>query len=117
MNTLLVFFSFPIAVIIFSIVLQKLLQSPLAVAAIIFAIFIVVTFAAFDETFLIATLVYTILAFLSALLVEKLNNENDISDDDIDTYSTTSNTKSSNDDNILENHNCGFMYNRRCRKF
>ena len=38
MNILLIFFAFPIAVIIISAILQKLLNSPIAVAAFIFAI-------------------------------------------------------------------------------
>ena len=64
MNTLLIFFALPIAVIIISAILQKLLNNPFIVAALIFAIFLVVAFAVFDATFLIAALVYTILAFL-----------------------------------------------------
>ena len=55
MDTLLIFFAFPIAVIIVSAILEKILRNPVAVAALIFAIFLVVTFAVFDETFLIAT--------------------------------------------------------------
>lgn len=83
MNTLLIFFAFPIAVIIISAILQKLLKSPIAVAALIFAIFLVVTFAVFDETFLIATFAYTILALITALIVRILYNENDdIEDND-----------------------------------
>lgn len=74
MNILLIYFAFPIAVIIFSILLQKLFNNPAYVAAFIFAIFIVVTFAAFDETFLIATLAYTALAFITVLLVSRLCN-------------------------------------------
>ena len=74
MNILLIFFAFPIAVIIFSILLQKLFNNPIYIAAFIFAIFIVVTFAAFDTTFLIATLAYTVLAFITSLLVSRLCN-------------------------------------------
>jgi hypothetical protein len=84
MNTLLIFFAFPVAVIIISAVLQKLLNNPIAVAALIFAIFLIVTFSAFDETFLIATLVYTILALITALIVkficESNNNNNNLCD-------------------------------------
>ena len=79
MNTLLIFFAFPIAVIIISAILQKLLRNPIAVAALIFAIFLIVTFAAFDETFLIATLVYTVIALITALIVRFIcesNNNN-----------------------------------------
>ena len=84
MNTLLIFFALPIAVIIISAILQKVLKSPLAVASLIFAIFLVVTFAAFDETFLIATLAYTILAFITAVIVNLLCNENNNEEDDND---------------------------------
>ena len=79
MNTLLIFFALPIAVIIISAILQKLLKNPIAVAAFIFAIFLIVTFAAFDETFLIATLAYTLLALITALIVKFIcesNNKN-----------------------------------------
>ncbi len=81
MNILLIFFAFPIAVIIISAILQKLLNNPIAVAALIFAIFLVVTFAAFDSTFLIATFVYTLLALITALIVKFIcesNNNNNI---------------------------------------
>ena len=82
MNTLLIFFAFPVAVIIISAILQKLIKNPIAVAALIFAIFLIVTFAAFDVTFLIATLVYTILALITALIVryicESNNNNNNL---------------------------------------
>ena len=72
MNTLLIFFAFPLATIIISAILQRFLRNPFIVAALIFAIFLIVTFAAFDETFLIATLAYTIIAFITALLVKLL---------------------------------------------
>lgn len=105
MNILLIFFALPIAVIIISAILQKVLKSPLAVAALIFAIFLIVTFAAFDATFLIATLAYTILAFITALIVKLLCNENDEDEDDksngcgglsnlLNTNSTNSNNNS-----------------------
>lgn len=69
MNILLIFFALPIAVIIVSAILEKLLKCPIAVASLIFAIFLVVTFAVFEVTFLIATLVYTIIAFITAAIV------------------------------------------------
>ena len=82
MNTLLIFFAFPIAVIIISAILQKLIKNPIAVAALIFAIFLIVTFAAFDVTFLIATFAYTILALVTSLIVkficESNNNNNNL---------------------------------------
>ena len=69
MNTLLLFFALPIATIILAIVLQKILNSPLLVAATFFAIYLIVTFAAFDADFLVYAIAYTILAYITALLV------------------------------------------------
>lgn len=83
MNNLLIFFAFPIAVIIISIILQKLLNNPVLVAALIFAIFLIITFSFFDETFLIATLAYTILAFITALITKIICNCNGEDSDNI----------------------------------
>ncbi len=69
MNTLLIFFALPIAVIIVSIALQKIFKCPFLVAAVIFAIFLVVTFAIGDLILLVATIVYTIIAFITAAIV------------------------------------------------
>ena len=77
MDALLIFLVFPVATIIFAIALQRILNSPLLVAAVIFAIFLIITFTVFDVTFLIATFAYTILAFTVAILVEwhcRINN-------------------------------------------
>ena len=146
MNTLLIFFAFPIAVIIISAILQKLLNSPLAVAALIFAIFIIVTFAAFDETFLIATLAYTILAFITAFLVSRFNNFNSNSNclcnnlseilqnninttnsndslqdllENVNQNNNNCNNNNNNDDNVLGTSTCGCGCGRvrRYRRF
>lgn len=68
MNTLLIFFALPIATIILAIVLQKILKCPILVAATFFAIFLIVTFAAFDVNFLIFAIIYTILAYIAAVI-------------------------------------------------
>lgn len=68
MNTLLIFFALPIAVIIISIALQKIFKCPFLVAGIIFAIFLIVTFVVGNINLLIATIAYTILAFITAVL-------------------------------------------------
>ena len=71
MNTLLlIFFAIPIAVIIVSIALQKIFKCPFLVAAIIFAIFLVVTFIIGNLIFLVATIVYAILAFITAVITK-----------------------------------------------
>ena len=111
MNLLLIFFAFPIAVIIFSIILQKLLKNPILVAAFIFAIFLIVTFAVFDANFLIATLAYTILAFITAFLVSRfcdLEDDDNCSCSDNDNSNNSCNNVDNNDDVLgINNNNCG----------
>ena len=76
-NILLLFFALPIATIIISIALQKILDNPLLVAAIIFAIFLVVTFVIGDLNLLIATIVYTIISFLTAVIIRYIHERNE----------------------------------------
>ena len=68
MNTLLIFFALPVATVILAIVLQKILKNPLLVAATFFAIYLIVTFAFFDASFLVFAILYTILAYITAVL-------------------------------------------------
>ena len=125
-TNLLVFFAIPLAVIIFSIALQKILRNPLLVAAIIFAIFIVVTFIVEDtETFLIATIIYTIISFVTAILfklirriIRILNREEDNEDEEDDGCGRLNETldvnstlfQNSNTNGRVENY---YRYNRR----
>ena len=79
MNLLLIFFALPLATIVFSIALQKILNNPILVASIIFSIFLIVTFVVGDLNLLIATIIYTIISFLTAIIVKYIdenNNEN-----------------------------------------
>lgn len=84
MNILLIFFALPIATIIISIALQRILKNPPLVAAVIFAIFLIVTFIINNLNFLIATIVYTIISYITAVIVclicrflNRLNNRED----------------------------------------
>lgn len=70
MNNLLLFFAFPIATIILSIVVQKLLRNTILTTLTFFAIYLVLTFSMFDINFLIFAIAYTILACVSALVTE-----------------------------------------------
>ena len=81
-NILLIFFALPIATIIISIALQKILDNPVLVAAIIFAIFLVVTFIIGDLNFLIATIVYTIISFLTAAIINYIDENNENNDNE-----------------------------------
>lgn len=70
MNTILLFFVLPIATIILAIVLEKILRCPILTAATFFAIFLILAFTVFDETFLIFVIAYTIIAFITAVIAE-----------------------------------------------
>lgn len=70
MNLLLIFFAIPLAVVILSVILEKAIKSPITVAAITFAILVVVTFAAFDINFLVLAIIYTILSYITAAITE-----------------------------------------------
>ena len=73
MNLLLfVFFVLPLATILLAIVLQKILRSPILVAITFFAIFLIVAFVAFSDMLaeaIIAVLIYTIIAYITASIV------------------------------------------------
>ena len=69
MNTLLIFFALPVATVILAVVLQKILKNPILVASTFFAIYLIVTFAFFDASFLVFAIVYTILAYITAVLI------------------------------------------------
>lgn len=79
-NILLLYFAIPIAIIILSIIFETIIHSPIKIAGIVFAIFLVVTFAIGDETLLIFTILYTILAYIVAWLTcQWINNPNNSS--------------------------------------
>ena len=80
-NLLLLLFALPIATIIIASVLETFFDSPIKVTALIFAIFLVVAFSAFDAMFLIYVLIYTILAFISAIVTRFILNFIDNNDD------------------------------------
>ena len=75
--TILLFFILPFATILLSIVLQKLLKSPILVAITFFAIYLIILFILFATGVitdlairLIAIIIYTILAFITASIVK-----------------------------------------------
>lgn len=128
MNTLLVFFALPIATIILAVVLQKILKCPILVALTFFAIYLIVTFAAFDANFLIYAIAYTILAYIVAVLTRFIMNAicNNNDDDDDDNCPNTASLASTNNvqnlvnaintintANALTTNNCGCGCRRR----
>lgn len=75
MNILLIFFAIPLATIILAGILETLIHCPFKVAGIFFAIFIVATFALGGTAILIvAAIIYTLIAFVTAVIVRLLIN-------------------------------------------
>ena len=72
MNILLILFALPIATILLAIVLQKILKCPVLVAITFFAIDLIVAFAFFYASFLILVILYTALAYITAVIVKCL---------------------------------------------
>lgn len=124
---ILFFVILPLATILISIVLQKLLQSPILVAILAFAIYLILAFTAFTTEFLINAVIYTILAFLTAVLVKAIcclitnmgdrincteNNENEFKkdiaglEDSIDLLEDNINNLNNLITNLIGNSNC-----------
>ena len=101
MNLLLIFFALPLATIIFSIALQKILDNPILVSAIIFAIFLIVTFVVWDLNLLIATIVYTIISFITAIIVKYIEENSD---------------RNENNENCNNNGNNSICQENQCRR-
>ncbi len=92
---ILFFVVLPLATILIAIVLQKLLRSPILVAILVFAVYLILAFTVFTVEFLINAIIYTILAFITAVIVRIIcclirrlncnpcscNNENSLQDD------------------------------------
>lgn len=100
---LLIFFALPFATILLSIVLQNVLKCPILVGITFFAIYLIVAFSAFSNSLaeaLIATIVYTIIAFTTAYIIKAnfMTEKENITDENSNT-------------NINTNNNC--CYRRR----
>lgn len=114
MNLLLLLFALPLATIIFSIVLQKLINCPILVALTAFAVYLILAFSVFDESFLVYAIVYTIIAYITAAITRFVenyinnNNNNDDSDDDPGSgcdFDNNSDCGCNNRSNMIVNNN------------
>lgn len=119
MNNLLIFFAFPVAVIIFAIALQKLLKCPFLVAAVTFAAFLIVAFTAFDESFLVFAILYSLLALITALVTRFIcciirNSNNPCLTANAGTNENSNDKEDCDNDNSNNNdsNNCGCNCNR-----
>lgn len=119
MNTLLIFFALPIATIILVIVIEKILRCPILTALTFFAIYLIVAFAAFDASFLIFVIAYTIIAYITAWIVElffsrcrrncpcRENNDNDNNNNEVQLSNADMQNIATRVANILNNNsNC-----------
>lgn len=76
---LLIFFAIPVATIILSAIFQTLINCPLKIAGIAFSIFLIVAFALGGTAeLIIAAIIYTIIALVTALIVMLIQNRNRI---------------------------------------
>ena len=75
MEILLLVFALPTAVITFSIALQKILKCPSLVAGITFSVFLILTFVLNNLNLLIVTLIYTIISYITAILICIIHNK------------------------------------------
>lgn len=113
MLNLLVFFALPLATILLSIVLQKILKCPILVAITFFAIYLIVAFAAFSDNLaeaIIATIIYSILAFITASIVRLI----DALRDRLNRNSCCRNCCCCNNDNNNTNTNNGNLLRISC---
>lgn len=118
---LLIFFAIPLATILLAIVLEKVLRCPILVAITFFAIYLIVVFALFAAgvitstnlaEFLIAIIIYTIIAFVTALIVKlirrinlKFFSDDDSNSTDVLTYQDNDSSCSNNSDSSNLNGN------------
>ncbi len=109
MNTLLIFFALPVATIIISIALQKILKCPALVAGIIFAVFLIVTFVIGNLNLLIATIIYTIISFLTAFIIcmicPFLSNQNDENNSNCSCNCGCGNNQSAEESDVMSCNN------------
>jgi hypothetical protein len=118
---LLIFFAIPLATILLAIVLEKVLRCPILVAITFFAIYLIVVFALFAAgvitstnlaEFLIAIIIYTIIAFVTALIVKLIRrinlrffSDDDSNSTDVLTYQDNDSSCSNNSDSSNLNGN------------
>ncbi len=113
-DILLLFFALPVAITILSIIGETLIHSPIKIAGITFSILLIITFSIADETYLIYTILYTILSYAAAWLTAQwIKNQNEdnclnqlIQTTNAENLINTQNTSTNQLNNITNNTNC-----------
>lgn len=118
MDPILIFVVLPLATIIFSIALQRIFKCPILVSAIIFAIFLILTYTVFGTDFIIFAILFAVLAFITAFLsnifcklirrlqsLEERNSERDCEDNEECSCGGSRSGRNSNDQNSRNSRN------------
>ena len=118
MNLLLFLFAIPFAVIIFSIIIQKIIDSPILVALAVLSTFIVIAAVTSNDTYFILAVIYAILAYITAILtrlikriIERCGNNDNQSFIDLNNsiYETT---ETGTDNNCYRRNNNEIIINK-----
>ena len=103
--TVLFFVVLPLATILISIVLQRLLKSPILVAILVFAVYLILSFTVFDAEFLVAAVIYAIIAFITAAIFKLiccLKRRFDLNDCNVSNICGDLNNSNNNDSEDLQ---------------
>ena len=78
MDPILIFFVLPLATVIVSIALQKILNNPLLVGALVFAVLLVASYLSYNgaSQAIVVSILFGIIAFLAAYLTKLLEENN-----------------------------------------
>lgn len=71
---LLVMFIFPVLTIIFSLIFYELTKKKLLTTGIVFVFFGILTFSAFNRTFIPWVIIYSFFSLVTVFFIEKINN-------------------------------------------
>ncbi len=111
-ETLLIYFAIPLAVIILSAIFETFINCPIKIAGIVFSILLVVAFASFGSEFLVAVIIYTILSYITAFIINRYNRR-ECKLQNIENL-IINNNEQNNSNNNNENNSTNYYVSRRC---
>lgn len=95
MNLLLILFAIPFAIIVFSIIIQKIIDNPILVAFATFSAFLLVAASISNDNYYIYTIVYAIVSYVAAIstkIIESIKSRCIDNQEDTIDNATTNNT-------------------------
>ena len=125
-ESLLIYFAFPTAIIIFSSISTNFLRNPIKISLLTFAVFLVVTYAAFNSEFLVYTIVYTFLSYIISWITLRFikqamgyeNIESIVKNNSQmlkDSINISNSIYENAEDTINDNNSC--LYNKNMRRY